>query len=653
MRHDDTLAAIQEWQTKYQAHESKPEDRSAAARLCDGILGVFDQIILELSQPQYAERATKKFRISLGRSRDTIALWSDGYGIQRGSMDEVLAKSRDLRRATLKTLTSIANTLLDRLIPLTLAHISSEQLDNLKVKLTATISEALYAMHEATNNAEDDSDASSDGDPESEHDDSISEVAEDLKIDAQCLMELDPLFTNPVLDLSWHKEHQLQALDWAPEKAYCYKVQQRFPSAESSLVERLGKANWARFLRCQSIRNSVESGTQPQHEASVANKGDNGTVAASSSYHDSALGSSLPTTASSYAETVMTYGTSAGKQVRIPPLSDDAKQGKPFPCVACGRSVRFTQNSAWKRHLYDDLQPYMCLEAKCLQQSFANRRDWIGHLRTHYSAAWNSVSCPLCFQAAGSGQFSVMTHLGRHLEEISLAALPVYPDEDDDQVFETDSESESVHPTQDWDTYQAALQEQRRKARLEDEAHREILEWQRQQDGIADSIEAAHDSEILSIMNRTHEDEMLSEMEGEEEKLIEAYIWDTEEAEAEKGREEAERELRQAEREREQAKREPHQAERDVLDDYPDDYDDYHQEWDISDEIHLGDGHECMCPSCLDREWQDLQEREAALEFARASPRPGYISGNEEGSHSDEDSDGDSDSSDLPRERWG
>jgi len=639
MRHDDTVAAaIREWQIKYQAHGSKPEDRSAAARLCDSILAVFDVIILELQHMHAAELATKKIRISLGRSRDTIALWSDGYGIQRGTMDELLAKSRNLRRATLKTLLSIVNTLLDRLIPL--ACIPSDKLHNLTVRLTATKSEALYAMHEAKtcNNAEDDdSDLSSDGDSEPEQDDdSISEVAEDLMIDAQCLMELDPLFRNPVLDLSWHKEHQLQALDWTPEKAYCYKVQQRFPSADSSLVERLGKENWARFLRCQSIRNSVESGTQPQQEASSDNKGESGTIAASSSYHDSGLGTSIPTTASSYAETVMTYGTAVGKQVRIPPLSDDAKRGKPFPCVACGRSVRFTQNSAWKRHLWDDLQPYTCLEPKCVQRNFSNRRDWINHVRTHYSKAWSSVSCPLCLQAAGSTQISVTAHLSRHLEEISLAALPVYPDDDDDEIFETDSELGSDQLAEDgspdWATYQAALREQRRQARLEDEAHKEILEWQHQRAGTADAMETAYDNEILSIMNRTHEDEMLSEMEGDEERLIEAYMHDDDYPEG-------------PDHDVNDHDANDHDVDDHDIDDH--DIDDHDQVWERNLESHSRIG-PCMCPSCLDRELADVQEYEAA----RHSRFSNY-SFVEEDSDSDEDMDEDSDTSDLPRERWG
>ena len=438
----DTIISVQEWQKNHH-HDgsSKPEDRSVAARLCDGVLDVFHEAICQLEQPRHAETTPKPVRISLERARGLIALWSDGYGIQDGRLDDVLAKSRNIRRSTLKTLSNIANTLLSRLIPL--AQISSDKLGILAAQLTAAVDEASYMIHDAIHDGRDDrSDTSSDDFSDVGPDDSIAEVAEDLKTDAQCLMELDPLFRDPVLDLASQKQKQhLEAIDWTPETAFCDKVQQRFPKAEPTLVERLGKANWARFLRCQEIRNSVEMGTLSQTNT-AGNQGEDGTVAASSRFHDSGLGTSLAT-ASLYAETVMTYGAAAGQKVRIPPLSDEAKNGAPFPCLACGRSVRITNNSGWKRHLYLDLEPYLCLEPQCFEHCrFSTRIDWVAHLALDhcYQPGWDAITCPLCFETTEKGKLAVTTHLAQHLEEISLSALPAYPDEDDDDAFETGSD---------------------------------------------------------------------------------------------------------------------------------------------------------------------------------------------------------------------
>ncbi len=413
------------------------------ARLCGGILDVYGEALRQLAQPHRAETTPKPVHISLERARGLIALWSDGYGIQDGKLDETLAKSRNIRRSTLKTLSSIATTLLGRLIPLT--HISSDKLSVLTLQLTATVDEASYMIHDVIHGDGDDrSDASSDGFSGVGIDDSIAEVAEDLKTDAQCLMDLDPLFRDPVLDLASHKQKQnLETIDWTPKTVFCDKIQQRFPKADTNLVETLGKANWVRFLRCQQTRNLAETGTLRLPDPSN-DKGEAGTVAASSKYHDSGLGTSLPT-ASSYAETVMTYGAGDGKKVRIPPLPEEAKKGSPFPCLACGRSVRITHNSGWKRHLYLDLQPYLCLEGQCSEYRFGTRAAWVAHLALDHRCepAWDAITCPLCLETTEKGKIAVTTHLARHLEEISLSALPAYPDEDDDEAFETDSDGSS------------------------------------------------------------------------------------------------------------------------------------------------------------------------------------------------------------------
>ncbi|KAK3390130.1 hypothetical protein B0H63DRAFT_107437 [Podospora didyma] len=436
----DAALAIQEWQQRNSHdHDLKPDDRSVTARLCDGILTLFQEVIRQVSKQSVHEDQTipKPVQISLERARGFIALWSDGYGIRDGAMDDVLAKSRNIRHSTVKTLSSIADALLNRLIPL--SHISSDRLEVFKDQLAATNAEACYILHE-----DDGSEASSDALSELGLEDSVAEVAEDLKTDAQCLMELDPLFRNPVLDLSSLKQKRpLHLIEWAPEKAYCDKVQQRFPRAEGSLVERLGEANWVRYLRCQEQRNSTD--TQLRDREVVARQDDEQTVAASSKYHDSGLGTSLPT-ASSYAETIMTYGGGDGQKIRIPPLSAESKGGKPFPCVACGKTVRIMNNSAWKRHLYLDLQPYLCLETNCFQLAFNNRKDWISHLGLdhRYEPVWDAITCPLCFEDTERGKIAITTHLARHLEEISLSALPANPDDDEcDDVSEASAASTS------------------------------------------------------------------------------------------------------------------------------------------------------------------------------------------------------------------
>ncbi|KAK3369286.1 hypothetical protein B0T24DRAFT_358697 [Lasiosphaeria ovina] len=444
----DVAVAIQQWQTHAQATH---HDRSVTARLCDGILGLFQEVIRQVALQQPTSKIPKRVRRSLERAHGIVALWSDGYGVKDGHLDDVLAKSRKIRQATLKILSSITDALVKRLIPL--ARLSSEKLDAFVLQVEATTDEASYVIHDADAS---DSDVSSDALSDLELEDSIAEVAEDLKTDAQCLMDLDPLFRNPVLDVSTQKEDKaLQILEWAPEKAYVDKIQQRFPQADGSLVEMLGRANWSRYLRCQEQRNGTGEEEEEEDEAEViynrapaavrASVELHGTIV-SSKYHDSGLGTSLPT-ASVYAETVMTYsGPGEGQKIRIPPLPDEARRGKPFACVACGKTVHISNNRKWKQHLYVDLRPDLCLEDGCLGFSFAHRADWISHLALdhQYEPDWVAITCPLCLERTEPGRLAVTSHLARHLEEISLSALPPSPDDDEVSVSSRAS-SESTH----------------------------------------------------------------------------------------------------------------------------------------------------------------------------------------------------------------
>jgi len=265
--------------------------------------------------------------------------------------------------------------------------------------------------------------------------DSIEDVCADLRTDTACLMELDPLFKNPVLDLDCEESVPVIALQhWAPHKAYSDKISTRFPRASELLISRLGQANYERYLRCQQDRDrhasaidetdTVEPQREPRKEEADA---------APSLFHDSGLGTSIPTL-SSYAETVMTYSAGEGRSVRIPQLPESAKAGMPFACIACGRWVRVLTNSAWKRHIYEDLRPWLCLDGTCsyADKVFTSRQDWVTHLALDHNLEpeWGSFDCPLCLSDTGEGKISITKHLGGHLEEISLSALPPDPDFD-------------------------------------------------------------------------------------------------------------------------------------------------------------------------------------------------------------------------------
>lgn len=280
---------------------------------------------------------------------------------------------------------------------------------------------------------EGESDSSSDSGFSDSSTDLINDVLEDLKVDTTCLLDLEPLLSNPILRTDAEPAAVIDTtrITWTPHQPYSDKVSVRFPMAADDLVNRLGKANYERYLRCQEQKATNELGDQAASGALDS---------ASSKFHDSGIGSSLPTAASSYAETAMSYGMGEERRVRVPPLPAQAKEGLPFACVACGRWVKIVTNSAWKKHIYGDLEPWICLEAQCVSgiDSFPTRNDWISHLALHHrmEPEWQMVECPLCRVVIGPGKVLITKHMGDHLEEISLAALPAdcEPDEETDEV---------------------------------------------------------------------------------------------------------------------------------------------------------------------------------------------------------------------------
>ena len=95
-----------------------------------------------------------------------------------------------------------------------------------------------------------------------------------------------------------------------------------------------------------------------------------------------------------------------------------------------------------RKHLYADLRPYTCFYAVCPynQHPFSTRQLWSDHLELghDFGPAWQPVQCFLCLEMTGEGKSTILSHFARHMEDISLVALPPTVDSDEE------SESSSV-----------------------------------------------------------------------------------------------------------------------------------------------------------------------------------------------------------------
>ncbi|KAF2176641.1 hypothetical protein K469DRAFT_399628 [Zopfia rhizophila CBS 207.26] len=193
---------------------------------------------------------------------------------------------------------------------------------------------------------------------------------------------------------------------------YANLISARFPDAAATLVDRLGKVNWERKQRLQ---HETEARETPDDEVT-------------SKFHDSGIGSSIPTQTSNAATVISFFSSLAdGTQARIPRLSEEAKAGAPFTCDACGKTITVQSDYQWKEHIYQDLRPYICFFENCSFNTteFRDRKVWMDHLRLEHRLGprQKDYKCPLCLEDISTGR-NPSHHIAKHLEEISLAALP-------------------------------------------------------------------------------------------------------------------------------------------------------------------------------------------------------------------------------------
>jgi len=148
-----------------------------------------------------------------------------------------------------------------------------------------------------------------------------------------------------------------------------------------------------------------------------------------------------------------------------------------------------------RKHVYSDLEPYICLFSDCTLglRTFQSQREWINHefqvycintqwwcnicnkpfdtqdlFRVHvegshqkdavqlqaeevFAASRRSVPrdaraemCPFCRTAPAMTQKGFASHVGRHLQETSLVALPRPESPSDDETRDSGDEDESV-----------------------------------------------------------------------------------------------------------------------------------------------------------------------------------------------------------------
>ncbi|EEU37566.1 uncharacterized protein NECHADRAFT_87435 [Fusarium vanettenii 77-13-4] len=223
----------------------------------------------------------------------------------------------------------------------------------------------------------------------------LDELLADLQSDIQGLRDLGPLIESPYVERPKQPEDTVPVslqTSWKAYQPYWDRILQRFPQAQANLVERLARANLGRFQKIQEEK-SENLIKQKQHDETAS-------------------------------------------RIRQHEVSRFSPRN-------------FSGN---RQHLRRD--GYGVCTCDLGNEPFTSRKDWIEHLEFDHDfhLAWGSFECPLCHEETGKGKTDIVHHLARHMEEISLAALPSgYDSENDLEESEDEGKYEDKGENEDED----------------------------------------------------------------------------------------------------------------------------------------------------------------------------------------------------------
>ncbi|KAF1849284.1 uncharacterized protein K460DRAFT_277438, partial [Cucurbitaria berberidis CBS 394.84] len=323
----------------------------------------------------------------------------------------------------------------------------------------------------------------------------LEQLASNMAEINTCLMRLSMAIRNPAPHDQFKESTHINVTHF--EAFDIDHVRGKFPMAKEYLVVRLGKAISRRrqYLRYrEEHRKKLEHGLGSQPQAQVQEltipHSTSHTVTSPSEKIESTIASSLPLAIKASASAMeldendqyedvlsqTSYASSTNDTARLrpPPLPEQGQDGDPFECPLCFRFTSVRQLAAWHKHVYRDLQPYLCTSEGCEipDRTYESRHDWFHHelqvhrkwwecvdgcnqsfrssgsLREHlwqehadianeervddlmrncerHDGMATEAECPLCqHQLASLTQ--LRRHLGKHHEELSLFALPAY-----------------------------------------------------------------------------------------------------------------------------------------------------------------------------------------------------------------------------------
>ena len=429
------------------------------------------------------------FEQALVDQRGRFKIWGSNIGahlLGRGSLDYRLRDASHLKTRVIRYLGDLTVQLSD---------------------VTAIITGVRPGLEEGVSDSDSDSGSGSDGSADSPKPTELAQLFHDIEQIITCLFRISMTIRNPTPHDRYVKAEDSDASHFEPYDIE--HVKQRYPNAPDYLIERIGKSISRRRqyfkyrqLHAAKLKHDFES-DDADDSATLLSETTASTFEGIATPGRRSIVSDRASIISDFSET--SYATSissvSGTAARMPPMPKSAEGSQHFECPYCYGIEAVEDTQAWRKHVYKDLEPYICTFETCSnpEKLYDRRRHWFNHECQMHRSLWTcnghcdatfvtedemighmkivypdanmnkqalvvlsssskktdkdlTASCPFCSESM-AGLVRIQKHVAHHLAELALFALPNETDDDDDDVGSLSSRSfassDSGTPTND------------------------------------------------------------------------------------------------------------------------------------------------------------------------------------------------------------
>ena len=316
-------------------------------------------------------------------------------------------------------------------------------------QITKLLRELEQSLHEILKELSDDSPEASDYDepdafwPGGEPTTELQQLYEEVANIIDCLYQLSMLIRKPA-------QHDLLIGTRLSDKAEFdfydkEHVRNLHPQTEEQTSQRLGRAITRRrkyLLYRERHHRKLEEGIEEVQGIQRAATWGTMSETIATDFQTPNIDFDDTSSNSGFSETSYAPSLIDGGRITVPPPPKGSVGGKPFECPYCYFIIDIKSTRSWNRHIFKDIKPYVCTFPDCSMSDrlYDSRREWYFHEKTEHH---REDVCPFCRDSLSSSK-QYERHVGRHLEELALFALPrteiddAEDDDEDKDVFDSE-----------------------------------------------------------------------------------------------------------------------------------------------------------------------------------------------------------------------